>query len=110
MGFWSSNDKDGSSQPKQSARDQEADAELAELIAAFSQEPSSSSKDGKKRDGRDRGEIDDGVAYNSAFPGEMNCVTAFDEMFYCYSVGGQFLNGMCFPGGGMVETVEEILN
>jgi hypothetical protein len=23
---------------------------------------------------------------------DMNCLTAFDEMFYCYSFGGQFLN------------------
>lgn len=93
MGFWSSN-KGGSSQPKQSTRDQEADAEFAELIAALSQEPSPNPKDGKKRDGRDRGEIDNDTAYTSTFPGEMNCITAFDEMFYCYSIGGQFLNGM----------------
>ncbi|KAF8534432.1 hypothetical protein BDD12DRAFT_640224, partial [Trichophaea hybrida] len=25
-------------------------------------------------------------------PTDMNCLTAFDEMFYCYSLGGQFLN------------------
>lgn len=96
MGFWSSNSKDDSSQPKQSTRDQEADAELAELIAAFSQEPSPNPDDEKKRVGRDRGEIDNDTAYTSTFPGEMNCVTAFDEMFYCYSIGGQFLNGMSF--------------
>lgn len=99
MGFWSSNssdsnDKDGTSNPKQSTRDQEADAELAELIAVFSQEPSTSPTDGKERHGRDRGEVDNDTAYTSTFPGEMNCVTAFDEMFYCYSMGGQFLNGM----------------
>lgn len=100
MGFWSSNndsnDEDDASQSKKSRRDQEADAELAELIAAFDQEHASSdsSKDGKKkRDGRDRGEID-GEIHSSTFPGEMNCITAFDEMFYCYSLGGQFLNGM----------------
>lgn len=105
MGFWSSNsnDKNGSSTSNQSIRDQEADAELAELIAAFTQEPSPSSKDGNKRHGRDRGEIDNNTAYTSTFPGEMNCITAFDEMFYCYSMGGQFLNGVSslFPNDGI---------
>lgn len=104
MGFWSSN-KGSSSQPKQSARDQEADAEFAELIAALSQELSPNPKDEKKRAGRDRGEIDNDTAYTSTFPGEMNCITAFDEMFYCYSIGGQFLNGMSlFPAVGLVES------
>lgn len=109
MGFWSSNssdsnDKDGTSNPKQSTRDQEADAELAELIAAFSQEPSTSPTDGKKRHGRDRGEVDNDTAYTSTFPGEMNCVTAFDEMFYCYSMGGQFLNGMSLFFLGLISS------
>jgi hypothetical protein len=30
---------------------------------------------------------------DSQFPTEMNCLTAFDNMYYCYSLGGQFLNG-----------------
>ncbi|KAL0632351.1 hypothetical protein Q9L58_008789 [Maublancomyces gigas] len=108
MGFWSNN-KGGSSQPKQSIRDQEADAEFAELIAALSQEPTPNPKDGKKRDGRDRGEIDNDTTYTSTFPGEMNCITAFDEMFYCYSIGGQFLNVMeaVYRYGGLRDCSEK---
>ena len=25
----------------------------------------------------------------------MNCLHAFDQVWYCYSLGGQFLNGTC---------------
>lgn len=107
MGFWGGssgggNGKDSTSQPEKPTRDQEADAELAELIATLGQEQVPSKDGRKKRDGRERGEIeDDDASYGSAFPGEMNCITAFDEMFYCYSIGGQFLNGMLFPGDVM---------
>jgi len=31
--------------------------------------------------------------YESTFPTEMNCLHAFDQVWYCYSLGGQFLNG-----------------
>ncbi|KAI5853083.1 hypothetical protein DFP73DRAFT_535068 [Morchella snyderi] len=111
MGFWSSNknNKDPEEvtelpsppapphpQPaaKKPTRDEQADAELAEFIAAFDKEQSSgSSNDFRKRDGRDRGEVEEeDASLGSSFPGEMNCITAFDEMYYCYSVGGQFLN------------------
>ncbi|RPB26271.1 hypothetical protein L211DRAFT_835634 [Terfezia boudieri ATCC MYA-4762] len=29
-------------------------------------------------------------AYESTFPTEMNCLHAFDQVWYCYSLGGQF--------------------
>ncbi|KAF8426676.1 hypothetical protein EV426DRAFT_702277 [Tirmania nivea] len=32
------------------------------------------------------------VEYESTFPTEMNCLHAFDQVWYCYSLGGQFLN------------------
>lgn len=31
--------------------------------------------------------------YESTFPTTMNCLHAFDQVWYCYSLGGQFLNG-----------------
>lgn len=94
MGFWgSSNDKGNTPASKKSLRDGEADAELAELIAELDKEHATGNSNSKKREGRDRGEVDTGNDYSSSFQGEMSCLSAFDEVFYCYSIGGQFLNG-----------------
>ncbi|KAL7270669.1 hypothetical protein RUND412_006614 [Rhizina undulata] len=74
-------------------RDEVADAELAELLAALDAEHeesrASSRESQNNRDGK-RSQLE--AEYESAFPTDMNCISAFDEMFYCYSLGGQFLN------------------
>lgn len=33
------------------------------------------------------------VSTTSNFPEAISCRKAFDDMYYCYSLGGQFLNG-----------------
>lgn len=70
--------------PKQLTREQQADAELAELLAALDSGHRSATASKEKT----RTE-----QFESSFPSEMNCMIAFDEMYYCYSLGGQFLNG-----------------
>jgi Protein of unknown function (DUF3128) len=97
MGFWGSsksNSQDASSSPPKDPREAAADAELAALLATLDAEAAEVAAGGgasKKNTGPQ-----EKPKPNSAFPEEMSCVTAFDEMYYCYSLGGQFLNGIYF--------------
>ncbi|KAI5805827.1 hypothetical protein EDC01DRAFT_626638 [Geopyxis carbonaria] len=93
MGFWSkvpsatesSSKSDG--QPLTKSREEIADAELAALLTQLDSEHQAATELAKKP--RD-------VSAVSAFPETMSCRKAFDDLFYCYSLGGQFLNGKLY--------------
>jgi len=68
-------------------RDAAADAELAELLSALDAEHTAHAAAAARV--REVHPADDD---KTGLPTDMNCLTAFDEMYYCYSLGGQFLN------------------
>jgi hypothetical protein len=70
-----------------SSREAQADAELAALLASLDAEHAANTR-AAERNARVPAADDD----KTGLPTDMNCLTAFDEMFYCYSFGGQFLN------------------
>ncbi|KAA8905969.1 hypothetical protein FN846DRAFT_949419 [Sphaerosporella brunnea] len=73
--------------PLPQTREEQADSELAALIAELDREHTENAR-ATERNKRVPAANDD----KTGLPTEMNCLTAFDEMFYCYSFGGQFLN------------------
>lgn len=91
MPFWS---RPPTSAPSSSSssdpRDNRDDPELRELLEAIDEESKKAVRDSAKH-----------VEYNTAgdpnfrsgFEDTMNCLTAFDDMYYCYSLGGQWSNG-----------------
>ena len=97
MGFWNK-PPDGGPQD----REAQANSELAALLESLSTtatderppSPKTSNGSSSATAATAKGERE---GAKSAFPTEMNCVSAFDEMYYCYSLGGQFLNGLLLP-------------
>ncbi|KAG0637254.1 hypothetical protein HOY80DRAFT_973890 [Tuber brumale] len=78
----------GTPDPGKDPREAAADAELSELLSNLEAEAAAIAQ--RKTTTAAKGEGDEKEA--TAFPTEMSCITAFDEMYYCYSLGGQFLN------------------
>lgn len=72
-----------STPPPPTDRNAAADAELAALITDLNTPTSTA----------------DTTPHLSGIPENMSCLTAFDELYYCYSLGGQFLN--VYRYGGM---------
>ncbi|PWW76653.1 hypothetical protein C7212DRAFT_279386 [Tuber magnatum] len=67
------------------AREAAADEELRQLLSNLEAEAANSTSTSTERAREEKEAV-------TAFPTEMSCITAFDEMYYCYSLGGQFLN------------------
>jgi len=94
--------------PRQLTRDEQADADLKELLAQLSAEMAThTSTHASRPDGSDHSPAtststtasSDSISPDSLFPTSMSCRQAFDSAFYCQSLGGQFNN--IYRYGGM---------
>lgn len=90
-------------------REQQADLDLRELLAALDSQstaeeatrakaqrasPTSGTQSYKYHPtSAEKKKIAD-EDFETGFKTEMNCLQAFDQVWYCYSLGGQFLNGL----------------
>ncbi|KAJ6262227.1 hypothetical protein Dda_3032 [Drechslerella dactyloides] len=93
----SSNDSSPSSQAQPPAapaqapaksRDDLADEELSAFLKTIQSESDQSSSSSKH--GHSTGK--DGTFQDTLYPTAMSCREAFDELYFCYSLGGQFKN------------------
>lgn len=84
--------RDVTDKPTSVTRDEQADAELkaflSELQASVEPSTSSTSSDASSTTAAASSQ----TTTPSIFPTTMNCRQAFDEAFYCQSLGGQFMN------------------
>lgn len=84
--------RDVNDKPTSVTRDEQADAELkaflSELQASVEPSTSSTSSDASSTTAAASSQ----TTTPSIFPTTMNCRQAFDEAFYCQSLGGQFMN------------------
>lgn len=90
MPFWKSAPKpepnsEGPVPITRSQQERQADEDLAALLGEFSTPPSSSTSSPASPSIPTKAE-------DEALKESLNCLRAFDELFYCYSLGGQFLN------------------
>lgn len=74
-------------------RDQQADLDLEEILAELDRDHQTHAAAAKHNATTHFADDD-----KTGLPTDMNCLTAFDEMFYCYSLGGQFLNAYRYGG------------
>ncbi|KAF3911994.1 hypothetical protein AA313_de0207431 [Arthrobotrys entomopaga] len=77
------NDDSSSTPPKLAkSRDDIAEEELSALLKTFNSEDSPSSSSSKPSTS----------FQDTLYPSTMSCREAFDELYFCYSLGGQFKN------------------
>jgi hypothetical protein len=88
------------SKPPPLSREAQADAELAALMRELDAEHQANAAAAKHASVTHVTDDD-----KTGLPTDMNCLTAFDEMFYCYSLGGQFLN--IYRYGGFQDCSEK---
>ncbi|KAI5851845.1 hypothetical protein BZA05DRAFT_473986 [Tricharina praecox] len=85
--------------PVQQSREALADAELAALLAELTSTPPDlpTTPSAATTSALDKTSLPPST--------QLNCVTAFDELFYCYSLGSQFLN--VYRYGGLRDCSEK---
>lgn len=95
--------------PRKLTRDEQTDADLAELLVQFSPETSThTSPRAARTDGSEPTTTTTDttpITPDSLFPTTMSCRAAFDSAFYCQSLGGQFNN--VYRYGGMRDCSEK---
>ena len=97
MPFWKRAPKaepnsEGSAPISRSQQERQADEDLAAILREFSSSPSSSASFEPSSPASPSIPTKATPPEEEALKESLNCLRAFDELFYCYSLGGQFLN------------------
>lgn len=105
------NDKNKASASRNLSRDEQADLELQEFLAALNSErdttttttttataKTTTSSSSKPSSASTTTTTTSSISPEALYPTEMSCRQAFDSAFYCQSPGGQFINVYRYGG------------